>query len=57
MARRASRSGAVVGAGARVLGPVKVREGSAIGVNSVVTKGTPACPKMVGANILVSTYE
>ena len=34
--------GVVVGAGAKVLGPITIGEGSAIGANAVVTKDVPA---------------
>ena len=32
----------VIGAGAKVLGPITIGEGSAIGANAVVTKDVPA---------------
>lgn len=36
------RDGVVVGAGAKILGPVEIGEGSAVGANAVVVKDTPA---------------
>lgn len=36
------RDGVVVGAGAKILGPVEIGEGTAVGANAVVVKDTPA---------------
>lgn len=36
------RDGVVVGAGAKILGPVEIGAGSAVGANAVVVKDTPA---------------
>jgi serine O-acetyltransferase len=36
------RDGVVVGAGAKVLGPVEIGKGSSVGANAVVVKDTPA---------------
>ncbi|MBF6949124.1 serine O-acetyltransferase, partial [Acinetobacter baumannii] len=36
------RDGVVVGAGAKILGPVELGEGTAVGANAVVVKDTPA---------------
>ena len=35
------RNGVMIGAGAKVLGPITIGEGSAIGANAVVTKDAP----------------
>jgi serine O-acetyltransferase len=37
-----------IGAGAKVLGPIKIGEGSRIGANSVVVKEVPSCAVVVG---------
>ena len=37
-----------VGAGAKVLGPITIGDGSAIGANAVVTKDVPPCHIAVG---------
>lgn len=42
------RDGVVVGAGAKVLGPIIVNEGARIGSNAVVTKEVPAGVSVVG---------
>ena len=42
------RNGVVVGAGAKVLGPIVVNEGARIGSNAVVTKEVPAGVSVVG---------
>ena len=42
------RSGAVIGSGAQVLGPIEIGEGAKIGANSVVTKDVPAGQTVVG---------
>lgn len=42
------RSGVIVGAGAKILGPVTVAEGARIGSNAVVLKDVPAGATMVG---------
>jgi serine O-acetyltransferase len=42
------RDGVVVGAGAKVLGPIVVNEGARIGSNAVVTKEVPAGVSVVG---------
>jgi serine O-acetyltransferase len=42
------RDGVVVGAGAKVLGPITVHEGARIGSNAVVTKEVPAGVSVVG---------
>lgn len=42
------RDGVVVGAGAKVLGPITVNEGARIGSNAVVTKEVPAGVSVVG---------
>jgi serine O-acetyltransferase len=36
------KNGVVVGAGAKILGPVEIGEGTAVGANAVVVKDTPA---------------
>jgi serine O-acetyltransferase len=36
------KDGVVVGAGAKILGPVEIGEGTAVGANAVVVKDTPA---------------
>jgi serine O-acetyltransferase len=41
-------SGAVIGSGAQVLGPITVGEGARIGANAVVTRDVPANATMVG---------
>ena len=41
-------SGAVIGSGAQVLGPITVGEGARIGANAVVTRDVPAGATMVG---------
>lgn len=41
-------SGVVVGAGAKVLGPINVEEGARVGSNAVVTKDVPAGATVVG---------
>ncbi len=38
----------VIGAGAKVLGPITIGEGSRIGCNAVVVNDTPACSTVVG---------
>lgn len=43
----------LLGAGCRVLGPIKVGEGAVIGANAVVTKDVPPHATIVGANRLV----
>jgi serine acetyltransferase/thymidylate kinase len=44
-----------VGAGARVLGDVRIGRGAVIGANAVVTRDIPAGATVVGANRIVST--
>lgn len=39
-----------LGAGARVLGPVRVGRGAVVGANAVVTRDVPAGATVVGAN-------
>lgn len=41
-------SGAILGAGAQVLGPIRVGEGARVGANAVVTRDVPAGAVMVG---------
>jgi serine O-acetyltransferase len=40
--------GVAIGAGAKVLGPIRIGEGSVIGANAVVTKDAPADSVLVG---------
>ena len=42
------RDGVVVGAGAKILGPVEIGEGTAVGANAVVVKSAPANSIVVG---------
>ena len=42
------KDGVVVGAGAKVLGPITVGEGARIGSNAVVAKDVPACATAIG---------
>lgn len=42
------RDGVAIGAGAKVLGPIEIGEGSVIGANAVVTKDAPADSILVG---------
>lgn len=43
-----------IGAGAKLLGPVKIGDDAIIGANSVVTKDVPAGAKVVGANRILA---
>jgi len=42
-----------IGAGAKILGPLKIGEDAIIGANAVVTKDVPAGATVVGANRIV----
>lgn len=42
------KNGAIIGAGAQVLGPITIGEDSRIGANSVVVKDVPAGAKVIG---------
>lgn len=42
------RNGVVIGAGAKVLGPIEIGEGARVGSNSVVVKPVPAAATVVG---------
>lgn len=44
----------LIGAGAKVIGPVHVGDGAKIGANSVVTKDVPAFSTVVGINRVIS---
>lgn len=46
-----------IGAGARVLGDVRIGNGAIIGANAVVTRDIPAGATVVGANRIVSTAQ
>lgn len=50
-------NGVLIGAGAKVLGPVKIGDGARIGANAVVTKDVPAGATVVGANKIVRKRE
>ena len=45
--------GVYVGAGAKVLGGVRIGRGATVGANAVVTKDVPAGMTVVGANRLL----
>jgi serine O-acetyltransferase len=46
--------GAYIGAGAKILGRVKIGRGATVGANAVVTKDVPAGAVVVGANRILS---
>ena len=46
--------GVYIGAGAKILGGVRVGRGATIGANAVVTKDVPAGATVVGANRILS---
>ena len=46
--------GVYVGAGAKILGGVRIGRGATVGANAVVTKDVPARQTVVGANRLLS---
>lgn len=43
-------SNVIIGAGAKIIGPIRIGDGAAIGANAVVTKDVPAGAVAVGAN-------
>jgi serine O-acetyltransferase len=45
--------GAYLGAGAKILGPVRIGRGATVGANAVVTKDVPAGATVVGGNRLL----
>lgn len=45
--------GAYIGAGAKILGGVRIGRGATVGANAVVTKDVPAGATVVGANRLL----
>jgi len=47
--------GGYIGAGAKVLGGVRIGRGATIGANAVVTKDVPPAATVVGSNRLLST--
>jgi len=47
--------GVYVGAGAKVLGGVRIGRGATVGANAVVTKDVPPGMTVVGANRLLDT--
>ncbi len=47
--------GVYIGAGAKVLGGVRIGRGATIGANAVVTKDVPPAATVVGSNRLLST--
>jgi serine O-acetyltransferase len=46
--------GVYIGAGAKILGAVRIGRGATVGANAVVTKDVPAGATVVGANRLLS---
>ena len=44
-----------IGAGAKILGNIKIGRGAIIGANAVVTKDVPAYSTVVGANRIIKT--
>lgn len=44
----------LIGAGAKILGPITVGDGARIGANAIVTKDVPAGATVVGANQILS---
>ncbi len=48
-------TGAAVGAGAKILGPITIGAGSAVGANAVVTKDAPEDSILVGVPAKVRT--
>lgn len=45
--------GVYIGAGAKILGPLRVGRGATVGANAVVTKDVPAGKTVVGANRII----
>jgi len=46
--------GVYIGAGAKILGGVRIGRGATVGANAVITKDVPAGATVVGANRLLS---
>jgi serine O-acetyltransferase len=46
-----------IGAGAKVLGPVRIGRGATVGANAVVTRDVPSHCTVVGANRILGIEE
>lgn len=46
-------SNVFIGAGAKILGPIRIGDGVVVGANSIVTKDVPPSSTVVGANCLL----
>jgi serine O-acetyltransferase len=47
--------GVYIGAGAKILGAVRIGRGATVGANAVVTKDVPAAATVVGANRILAS--
>ena len=51
------RNNVLIGAGAKVLGPIELGEGSRVGANAVVTKSVPAHATAIGGQTEIRTRQ